>query len=683
MQFDFLNNYDFIFIILSFIYLLFFFNTLVNYKKKKYKKWYIKILLLRYLIFASLLLLLLNPILNFFSYINRDLKLGIFVDNSSSMKFHQQPTFMNFKSDLDNFFEKIKNKEIFYETFLFDRNVKSFDNINKLDGNGLTTNLSKVAKSIENNPNLHSALIITDGVATEGMNPIKSFEELKIPIFALGVGENSKMVDLSIQTIDVPTVSFINDNINLRSVVKSEGIYNKSATISLYQENDLIVSKDIFLNNTEALNEVDFLFKPKKIGNQKFEIRVSSFEDELNIQNNRQAFNILILKNKYKVALFTGTPNNNTYLIRENLKKNSRIEFDHYVKVTDSDFKPSINSFWGTSYELIIFENFPIKNQSFDFVRILGKKIIANNSAIFLIIGPNQKNESLKSISALLDFELNNNQKDTHLFNWSFKRTENFSSLPPISGPISIRTKNKNVDTLAFFENEDLLWFRNEKNKIRSVLFLSPELLKLKSKFLDYNPKPSDLILDNSITWLLQLSGSKESYFRLNKKRLRLGEVVNIAGNSLTGLPDVNESLIIKLSHNGNEIDIKEFDFNIDLKRWELEYRPPSSGLYDYKILFESEKNEIQIGEFEVLESKIELSNVYMNELLLKSISASSSADFSSWTMKDTLLLKLKPKSKKEIDSKFAKFNENIFVFITIVFLFCFEVFYRKNKGLL
>ena len=104
--------------------------------------------------------------------------------------------------------------------------------------------------------------------------------------------------------------------------------------------------------------------------------------------------------------------------------------------------------------------------------------------------------------------------------------------------------------------------------------------------------------------------------------------------------------------------------------------------MYDYKILFESE-NEIQIGKFEVLESKIELSNVYMNELLLKSISASSSADFSSWTMKDTLLLKLKPKSKKEIDSKLAKFNENIFVFITIVFLFCFEVFYRKNKGLL
>ena len=64
-----------------------------------------------------------------------------------------------------------------------------------------------------------------------------------------------------------------------------------------------------------------FYLNLKKIGNQQFEVRVSSFEDEVNIQNNRERFNILILKNKYKVALLTGSPNKNTNLIKENLKK--------------------------------------------------------------------------------------------------------------------------------------------------------------------------------------------------------------------------------------------------------------------------------------------------------------------------------------------------------------------------
>ena len=83
----------------------------------------------------------------------------------------------------------------------------------------------------------------------------------------------------------------------------------------------------------------------------------------------------------------TGSPNKNTNLIKENLKKNERIDFDHYVKVADSEFRPSINSFWSKPYELIIFDNFPIKDQSFDFVRIFRKKIIANNSSFFLILG--------------------------------------------------------------------------------------------------------------------------------------------------------------------------------------------------------------------------------------------------------------------------------------------------------
>ena len=102
------------------------------------------------------------------------------------------------------------------------------------------------------------------------------------------------------------------------------------------------------------------------------------------------------------------------------------------------------------------------------------------------------------------------------------KYIKDFNSLPPLNNPFTIRLENKNIDTLAYFNNQNPLWVRNEKNKIRKVLFLSPEMLKLKSAFLDSLERPSDLILNISISWLLQISGSKESYFRLNKKRLQV-----------------------------------------------------------------------------------------------------------------------------------------------------------------
>ena len=682
MSIDFLNSIDLTIIISIVIFLISLFIFFYNVKKNKYKRWYINILVFRHFIFLILITLLLNPILNFYSFVSTKLMLGIFVDNSASMKLHQQPVFNSFKSDLNNFFKKIESDNIPYESYLFDKSVKPFS-LSSLNGDGSTTNLSEIARNIDNNKNLYGALIFTDGVATEGVNPIKSFDEINIPVHVIGIGSNNEMVDISIQTIDAPTVSFINDDINFKSIIKSEGVNNKKATISLYQDRELIVSREIDLTNNLSLNEVDFLFKPKKIGNQQFELRVSSYEDEVNIQNNRERFNILILKNKYKVALLTGSPNRNTNLIKENLKKNERIDFDHYVKIADSEFRPSINSFWSKPYELIIFDNFPIKDQSFDFVRILGKKIIANNSSFFLIVGPNQNDDSLNRISALLDFKTVNFNEKTNTINWNFNYLEDFNSLPPIHNPFSIKLVDNNIDTLAFFNNQDPLWLRNEKNKIRKVLFLSPDMLKLKSAFLDSLVRPSDLVLNISISWLLQISGSKESYFRLNKKRLQLGEVVNISGNRLSEFKNFNESLILKVFKEGKEIENNEFDFNIDLKRWEYDYRPPSSGIYNYEIFYEDEYSKLQKGEFEVLESKIELSNVFMNEFLLKNISLKTSGNFKNWSEKDSIVGNLSPKIKKETRSISTKFNENVLVATLLIFIFCAEIFLRKNKGLL
>ena len=148
-------------------------------------------------------------------------------------------------------------------------------------------------------------------------------------------------------------------------------------------------------------------------------------------------------------------------------------------------------------------------------------------------------------------------------------------------------------------------------------------------------------------------------------------------------MKNFDESLILKVIKEGKEIENNEFDFNIDLKRWEYDYRPPSSGKYNYEIFYENDYSKLQTGEFEVMESKIELSNVFMNEFLLKNIALNTSADFKNWSEKDSIIANLSPKVKKEIRFMIAKFNENVVVAIILLFLFCAELYIRKNKGLL
>ena len=86
----------------------------------------------------------------------------------------------------------------------------------------------------------------------------------------------------------------------------------------------LIFKKSFIRTNGFPLgskNETNFQFSANEIGRQNYEIRVSSVKDEVNIKNNRQNFSLLVLKDQYKVALITGSPNKNTSKIKTIIKE--------------------------------------------------------------------------------------------------------------------------------------------------------------------------------------------------------------------------------------------------------------------------------------------------------------------------------------------------------------------------
>ena len=148
-------------------------------------------------------------------------------------------------------------------------------------------------------------------------------------------------------------------------------------------------------------------------------------EDEINIQNNRQTFNITILKNKYNVAMITGVPNFNTTWIKKILSAEPRINMNHFVYTQDL-FKPSIKSFWETPYDLIVLDNYPTHNISSQWQRLFAKKIIAQKSALSWIAGPEIKLSSAKVFFPF--FHLNSEKSisiDNSHYPWSLSENIN------------------------------------------------------------------------------------------------------------------------------------------------------------------------------------------------------------------------------------------------------------------
>ena len=649
------------------------------------KNWYKFLLTIRFILYLIILFLLLNPVLNISYQSDRILNWNIFLDNSSSIKYHKTPSLNSIKSGYQEIRAKLLEKNISFNSFIFDNKIDLIQASN-FDGDGLTTNYWKVFDLIvDSEKNLAGAIIISDGIITEGKNSVDDLINLKIPIHVIGIGERSELVDISIHSLDVPTVVLKGDKVDLKVTIQSLGNINERLSLSLYRESKLLGSKPIRLSGMGSINEANFRFNAKEIGRQKFEVRVSSVKDEINIQNNRQYFSLLILKDKYKVALITGSPNKNTSPIKKIIKKNKRIKLDHYVRVRDQKFKPDIKNFWKSPYELIIFDNYPIKPLSPNFIRILGKKLITNQSGLMHVTGPNQSNKSLNGINSILGITLVDSTQISEKVYWDFIKTNNSDiDYPPLEQSLFLIGESTTADSLAIFESGWPLWLRNNNNNFRSVIFATSELNVL-YHFQD-NENQNNLfnsILNTEVGWLLKTDASNENYFRLNKDSFQQGEMIKLTGTQPFDSPSFVNSINFTIVKDHEEKYYGDIDYNYERDRWEGEFRASKPGSYLYKLFMAESNQPFQTGTFKVLESQIELNQVYLNQDLLKNISKNTNGKYFHWDDRDELLKLISPKVRREFKADIIKLTESRFVLIMLIILLCIEWTLRRIKGLI
>ncbi|QQS37063.1 MAG: VWA domain-containing protein [Ignavibacteriales bacterium] len=118
----------------------------------------------------------------------------IFLDNSFSIHSKEDSIRKIQYSDVINSLEGL-NQENEYSFFTFGDSVKTLqpDSLNRLQLDENRTNFSEIFSSInESERNISSVVILSDGVITDGSNPVFAAEKIGIPVFTIGVGDTSQ-----------------------------------------------------------------------------------------------------------------------------------------------------------------------------------------------------------------------------------------------------------------------------------------------------------------------------------------------------------------------------------------------------------------------------------------------------------------------------------------------------------
>ena len=260
MDFSFLKPVDlwfWFFFIISFIIIVYTLIFIKNHSEIKF------LIILRSITFVIFTFLLLKPKFSWSQYNYNNLDWNLYIDNSVSISYHPLLSFQTIKSELEQIIYSIIKKDAFYNLFSFSGNIKKIKNTESFDSSGSSTDIGKVLNHIElNQDNLAGAVIISDGQNNNGINPKSLIKNIKVPVYTLGIGETKPLIDLSIESVDAPTVAVKGENINIKATINSYGNLDEKVNVVLYSGKKMIGSKFLNISGQGSRNEARFIFTP-------------------------------------------------------------------------------------------------------------------------------------------------------------------------------------------------------------------------------------------------------------------------------------------------------------------------------------------------------------------------------------------------------------------------------------
>ena len=646
--------------------------------------------------------------------LNKKPLIKIFFDNSVSAGYHQSVS----KQSLLNGYEEILNvvDELAYNEPT-DFSIEAFtfgETVSPLSGSPLgmginesSTDLSAVLTSsseLAGDEELNGVIIVSDGQTTVGADPVSSAGDVKVPIYTIGIGEPLRMVDIRINSVEVPTVSIRGEMVSAKVTIESFGKIDQRVHVSLEKGGALLGTQIIAPSGEGSSQIVRFQFEADQIGNEEYVVQASSVKDEINIDNNRYPFSLSVLKDRFRVALITGAPSFNTRFLKLVLESEPKLSVEHFVQQL-SGWVPTIASFWRQSYDLIILDNFPTSTTPNRWSEDLARKLDQGKTAVALIAGEALSEDKLLAYLSILGLQplggktRTGGQFPVEAISESSDPMKFFeldwSQFPPLSPKILVEPGEERMVTTAQLSALSPIPliiagkmpdFHQKIQTVRRYVFTSADLwhLYFRGKGTEVNAAVKEYWV-NLWRWLVAMSGEEDRYFRMTKSTFQRGEEASIEGAfSSMNTKQLQGGIWWRISRTDMEETLVPLTKENESDMWKGFFIAAEPGRYKYWTLIADEQfsEEEPHGVFFVEQALLELKNVYLDKESLESISELTGGNYLPWSERLNLVDHLTIKPRKEVFSQTVDLSHwSPFLILLLVFLAA-EWALRRAKGL-
>ena len=312
---------------------------------------------LRFFSFFLIAFLLLSPFVKSLKKITRNPVIIAAWDNSSSIV--STPDSLKTAAEIVKIREQIKNElssKYNLVEYAFGENAKNAEN---LDFKEKKTDYSEALSSVVNNhfnENVGALILVGDGIYNQGKNPVNLLSEVNFPVYAVGFGDTTEVVDSRIQDIRVNRTSFSGNKFPVEIDAQFSKLKGKPVLLSILSENNEVASVVVTPPNNNFFFTQEFILGAGTAGLKHFTVKTAPFENERNTKNNQAGFVINVLEKKQKILILSDGPHPDIGAIKNTLDLQTTYDVSVF---TEEPYPANLSDF-----NLLILNQLPTSGKS-------------------------------------------------------------------------------------------------------------------------------------------------------------------------------------------------------------------------------------------------------------------------------------------------------------------------------
>lgn len=563
-------------------------------------------------------------------------------------------------------------------------------------------------RELSRSANVRSIVLLSDGNATTGGNPVFDEDRLAIPIFSVVFGDTADQTDVLIRKVVTNAVVYKETRVPVNVQIKSMGARQERGAVTLRRGTEILDRKSITLEPGTHEIPVSLSYVPGENGAQRYTVAVTPLPNELTERNNRASFSVKVLENKMKVLILGGAPSPDIAFIRRSFEADSTIEVTAIIERGDGTYYgPTPNASLLESHECLILAGFPAASSPPGLVTLV---LEAGSKGPGILILPSRTVDQVKLslLQPVLPFtirehstieqqaflHLRNIPNDLLLHLPEHSSPDAWSQLPPL---FTLRTTMRakpesDVHAVKRFRTilteEPLLISRNV-NRRKSVALLGYGVWQWKMLS---DPGMEGLLdhwLNTTVRWLTTRDEDRRIRISASKETFTADEPVEFSGQvydeTLRPLDDAQITLTVKSRTQRDDLTMT----SLGNGQYDVRSRPLPEGEYTFEGIVRRNGAEAgrAAGTFSVGESNAEFLETRANALLLRQLSARSGGRFYYLDNLRSLAGDIRSlpdfQPTEVLRSADLPFWTNPWSLIVVVLLFSLEWLLRKQSGML